>query len=560
GAFRLGKHGVLVRKLASVETLGATTVICTDKTGTLTLGRFDLAEHVAVGGQPGDDELLEIAALACEPHPSDPMERAIAAHCVEHATAVESIHGAWELVRDHPFDPVGKHMSHVWRRRDDPTRWRVVAKGALEGILEHCAADAAARARIEQAHAEMATRGLRLLGVAFREYTGDATAHGRANDERDLHFVGFVGFRDPLRPEVPDAVRDCLAAGIRIKIVTGDHALTAHAIASAAGIPIGPHGVITGDEIDALPEPERERRAREATVFARVRPEQKYAIVDALCRAGEIVAMTGDGVNDAPALRRADIGVAMGKRGTDVARGAADLTLLEDDFASIVSTVREGRRIFANIQRAFLYLIAFHIPIVTLALLMPLTGRPLFLLPVHLVWLELIVHPVSALVFEGEEPPVDVMRQPPRSPRAPLLAPRRVMRSAVTGCLLSAAVFAAYAWHLPSGEATARSVALVTLIAGCVLLSFAEREGDRGWFRAGQKLGARFAWVNLAVLGSLPLVINVPPVARVFHAAPIGPAYWLESIGLATLAVGWRAFGSRRRTSPQADAHSSWPT
>jgi len=214
-------------------------------------------------------------------------------------------------------------------------------------------------------------------------------------------------------------VAECQHAGIRITMITGDHALTAHAVAEIAGILHENDLIVTGDELTALSDVERVARIRRAAIFVRISPEQKFLIVDGLKSAGAIVAMTGDGVNDAPALRRADIGIAMGQRGTDVARATADLVLLDDNFASIVATVREGRHIFQNIQRAFLYLIAFHIPIVVLAIAAPSIGMPLVLLPIHLVWLELIVHPVSAIVFQAEPAAADIMSRPPRDPAAP---------------------------------------------------------------------------------------------------------------------------------------------
>ncbi len=306
--------------------------------------------------------------------------------------------------------------------------------------------------RCVAANARLAAQGLRVLALAARR-TGRLGA-GRDEDERDLTVYGLLGFQDPLRPEVPGAVADCQRAGIRITMITGDHALTAHAVAEAAGILHDDDLIVTGDELTALSDAERVARIRRAAIFARISPEQKFLIVDGLKNAGAIVAMTGDGVNDAPALHRADIGIAMGRRGTDVARATADLVLLDDNFASIVETVRQGRHILQNIQRAFLYLIAFHIPIVALAIWAPLIGVPLVLLPIHLVWLELIVHPVSAVVFQAEPAAADIMSRPPRNPAAPLLPRAAAMHSALSGGVLTVASFAMYWWHWPSlGEA-----------------------------------------------------------------------------------------------------------
>ncbi|MGE5246059.1 MAG: cation-translocating P-type ATPase, partial [Betaproteobacteria bacterium] len=474
GAWRLTAHGMLVRRLASVETLGSTTVICADKTGTLTRGDFQLVQHVLLTPSLSEGDFLEAAVLACERIPADAMERAIVLYAEARGVSLPALAARWVLVRDHDFDPIGKHMSHVWRSLSVDTRFVVAAKGAVEGVVAHSRLDADARRAVLDANSRLAGRGLRVLAVAMKGT--DRVGPGRDDDERDLTLCGLLGFQDPLRPEVPAAVDECQRAGIRIKMITGDHALTAHAVAEAAGLVHDDDSIVTGDELGALAGDERAARIDRATIFARISPEQKFLIVDGLKQAGAIVAMTGDGVNDAPALRRADIGIVMGQRGTDVARATADLVLLDDNFASIVATVREGRHILQNIQRAFLYLIAFHIPIVSLAVLAPVTGIPLLLLPIHLVWLELIVHPVSAVVFQAEKAKASLMTRPPRDPADPLLPRAAIMRSAVSGGLLAAASFAAYWWQWPAvGEPQARALALVVLMAGYQTLVFAER-------------------------------------------------------------------------------------
>ncbi len=541
GAWRLSRHGVLVRRLASVETLGSTTVICTDKTGTVTAGEFALDAHQVLGSGISEAELLEAAALACEPEPQDPMERALLAHAREHGVHVADLHARWHLVHDYDFDPVGKHMSHVWRRREAGAGlpFRIVAKGALEGVLEHCRLSPGERERAEAANAALAGQGMRVLAVAGREaevLTGD-----RARDEGGLRLLGLAGFRDPLRPQVPAAIAECGRAGIHLKLVTGDHALTAHAIAEAAGIPHEEGMIVTGEEIEALSPEARVERFKRAAIFARVRPEQKHAIVDALARAGEVVAMTGDGINDAPALRRADIGISLGIRGTAVARAAADLVMLEDDFASLVATVREGRAIYAKIQRAFLYLLAFHLPIVGLALAVPVLGLPLLLQPVHLVWLELIVHPVSALVFESEPPPPDLMDRPPRNPREPLVAGRLAWRSIASGVILTAAALWAYAAHLPEGAAYARSLGVAVVVAGSLLLVWAERAPEGSWLAAPFPRSPTFWLVWGSVALSLPVFMHWPAAADVFQIQPLSGPDWGLAIGLAALPVAWRA-------------------
>ncbi len=539
GAWRLASRGMLVRRLASVETLGSTTVICTDKTGTLTRGRFEVTRHLLLDPALTDHDLLTAAVLACEQHPSDGMEQAIGAYAEARGISPSSLSGQWTLVRDYDFDAVGKHMSHVWQARDAGDSFLVAAKGAVEGVLEHSQLDAEARRAVLEANAQLAGQELRVLAVAGRRM--DRLGTGREEDERALTVYGLLGFHDPLRPEVPGAVAECQHAGIRIKMITGDHALTAHAVAEAAGILHDDDLIVTGAELDGLGETDRAARVDRAAIFARISPAQKFEIVDGLKRAGAVVAMTGDGVNDAPALRRADIGIAMGQRGTDVARATADLVLLDDNFASIVHTVREGRHIFQNIQRAFLYLIAFHIPIIVLAVLAPLSGVPLLLLPIHLVWLELIVHPVSALVFQSEPATASVMTRPPRDPAAPLLPRPAVIRSAAAGGVLALASFAMYWWQWRAvGEAEARALALVVILAGYQVLMFAERLALPELSLKPIPRSRLFWIVWWATTLSLPVILYVPVMAQLFRVAPPGAAPLATAIGLGVLAVGWR--------------------
>ena len=539
GAWRLAARGMLVRRLASVETLGSTTVICTDKTGTLTRGRFEVTRHMLLDPTLTDHDLLTAAVLACEQHPTDAMEQAIGVYAEARGLSLSALAARWTLVRDYDFDAVGKHMSHVWQSLEADNTFLVAAKGAVEGVLAHCRPDPEAHRAVLEANAELAGQGLRVLAVAARRM--DRLGAGREEDERDLTVCGLLGFQDPLRPEVPGAVAECQRAGIRIKMITGDHALTAHAVAEAAGILHEDDLIVTGDELNALGEADHAERIRRAAIFARISPEQKFRIVDGLKGGGAVVAMTGDGVNDAPALRRADIGIAMGRRGTEVARATADLVLLDDNFASIVATVREGRHIFQNIQRAFLYLIAFHIPIVVLAVLAPLSGVPLLLLPIHLVWLELIVHPVSALVFQAEPATASVMTRPPRNPAAPLLPRRALARSAAAGGVLAVVSFATYWWQWrAAGEAEARALALIVMLAGYQTLIFAERLALPELSVKSIPRSRLFWTVWWATTLSLPVILWVPAVAQLFRVVPPGGAKASTAIVLGVLAVGWR--------------------
>jgi P-type Ca2+ transporter type 2C len=556
GAWRLASRGMLVRRLASVETLGSTTVICTDKTGTLTRGEFHMTRHVVLQPELSERRFLEAAVLACERHPTDAMERAILTYAEARSVSARALYDRWALVRDYDFDAAGKHMSHVWHALDASDAYMVSAKGAIEGILAHADADDETRRRILDAHEELATNGLRVLTLAVK-YTG-APGRTRDDDERALTICGLLGFQDPIRPEVPDAVAACQHAGIRIIMITGDHALTAHAVAETTGILHEDDLIVTGDELATLDVPSRITRVQRAAIFARISPEQKYLIVDALKSAGAVVAMTGDGVNDAPALRRADIGITMGQRGTDVARATADLVLLDDNFASIVETVRQGRHIFQNIQRAFLYLIGFHIPIIVLAISAPLMGMPLVLLPIHLVWLELIVHPVSAIVFQAEPTSLDVMNRPPRDPAAPLLPRASVIRSGLSGGLLALASFTTYWWQWQSlGETQARALALVVLLAGYQVLMFAERLALPA-LAVDPLPRTRVFWVVWSASAlSLVVILSLDVVAETFRVSMPDGKPLAAAIAVGVLSVGWRLLLTTQRN---ATSNSTGPT
>jgi Ca2+-transporting ATPase len=565
GAHRLAKAGVLVRRLTGVEILGATSVLCTDKTGTLTLGQPTLARCVPLVSGGTEAAVLEDAALACEHPARDILDRVVVAAAAAAGLAEDGLAARWEIVRDHDFDPVGKHMAHVWRSRATPVEERVVMKGALEGVLEHCAPSAAVRAAAEAKHAELAAAGMRLLAVASSRRSPSPSG-ARADDEAGLELVGLLAFRDPLRPEAREAVAACRRAGIRLKIITGDHVLTARSIAVEAGIAAADAEVLTGADLARLPPDERRRRVAAVDVFARIAPEQKHLIVEDLQARGEIVAMTGDGINDAPALRRADIGVSMGARATPVARAAAGLVLLADDLGAIVAAVREGRQILGDLRRAFLYLIAFHIPIVGLALLAPLVGLPLLLLPVHLVWAELVVHPLSAVAFRGgPASAAALLDDGPEDPRAPFLPRVALVRSIVTGALLTAATLAIFFVELGSGaaEATSRAAALVTLFFGCQLVALAERgtvsPGGGGPWRLPRE--GRFWWTWALTGLALPLSLAVPALADLLDMRPPDLASIAAAAAAGAVAVIWRFVPRGRRPraggAPTAPAPSA---
>ena len=531
GAWRLARDHALVRRLVGVETLGATSVICADKTGTLTLGTIEVA---SLWTAPGATEraLLEASVLASEPEPYDPLDQAIVRRAAAAGVDAATLH-ARELVRDHAFDPASRSLTHVWRDRGELAAY---AKGALEGVASLGATDAATRAAAGAVNEDLAARGMRVIAVAS---SSEVDSEGdRASDERGLSIMGLVAFVDPIRPGIAASIAECETAGVRVMMITGDHPTTARAVAEEVGI----HGarVATGDDIDRASDAELAKLVMTADVFARSRPEQKHRLVRALKANGEVVAMTGDGTNDAPALREADIGIAMGRRGTDVARSAATLVLLDDDFSTIVTAIRDGRRIFENLRRAFSYLIAFHAPLLLSAIVVPIAGAPILLLPVHLVWLELLLHPTVALVFEADPPTKRLMHRPPRRRSVGLVRRDQLVALLARGLSLTAAVLVLYLGALGVGQSedSARGLALIALIVGQLLLVLVERSDSlHVWHRLSDN--RVLPWIVAFTLGSLVAVELVPAIASRIHVTSPSLAGWALAIAVGVAATLW---------------------
>jgi Ca2+-transporting ATPase len=539
GAWRLTQQRALVRRLPSVETLGSTTVICTDKTGTLTHGRLAVdAVWTVDGDATAEARLLEAAVLACEPHPFDPLDVAIVAAARGHGVDVEAVHGG-ELVADWPFDPTGKYLTHVWR--DGAGACAVAAKGSIEGLLELTATPPRERAAALSAHQRFADQGMRIIAVAAG--TTATAAADRTTHEDGLRLAGLIAFSDPLRPGVADALASCRAAGVRVIMITGDHPTTAHAVAEALDLPHEQDGVdviATGDDLDAANAARLDELAGAANVFARTRPDQKHLLVEALRRRGEVVAMTGDGVNDAPALREADIGVAMGERGTDVARESASLVLLDDNFATIVAAVRDGRRIFDNLTRAFAYLIAFHPPLLLAALVIPLLGRPLLLLPIHLVVLELLLHPIVSLVFQADPADRDVMARPPRAV-GDALRLRSLWRPYLVGGTLAVGVLGCYLAALHEGwpAQEARAFGFAVLLASQPFLLLGMRSPDRPWWSSGRPWTRTLTAVVAVLLAITVGVVELDPLADLLQQTAFPRAAWLVVVAVVFVTTSW---------------------
>ncbi len=548
GAWRLSQRNVLTRRVAAIETLGAATVLCVDKTGTLTMNQMEVRRICAAGqvhevgaDSTGDlpepfHESVEFAILASHRDPFDPMEKAFRQLGLRYLAQTEHLHDDWTLVREYPLSAKLLAMSHVWKSRETDD-YVIAAKGAPEAIADLCHLDAAEIRGLEAEVAAMAADGLRVLGVARAAFRPE-TLPGEQHDFV-FEFLGLAGLADPVRPTAVNAVRECRGAGIRVVMITGDYPGTAQNIARQVGLPADP--IVTGPELDAMDDAELRERVKHASLFARVVPEQKLRLVEALKANGEVVAMTGDGVNDAPALKAANIGIAMGGRGTDVAREAASLVLLDDDFGSIVQAVRLGRRIFDNLKKAMAYIFAIHVPIAGMSLIPVLFGWPLALLPVHIVFLELIIDPACSIVFEAEGEEADVMERPPRDPRARLFGVQTVGLSLLQGLVVLAAVAGMFASAQVRGygEQEARALSFTTLIIANLGLIFV----NRSW---SQTVVSRMASPNRAlwwVAGGaglfLACALYVPALREIFRFSLLSPRDVVWCFGVGAASVLW---------------------
>ena len=513
GAWRISQARVLTRRSAAIEALGEATVLCTDKTGTLTENRMAIAQLRLPTGERleiGADEsfeapahfhnLVSAGALASQSEPIDPMDIAFVALARRHNVTGAQLRERGALEASHGLTPNLLAVTNVWRGGPDVTDLIVAAKGAPEAIAALCRLPPEHHSRLEAAADEMAREGLRVLAVATAmQPPGSlpATPHGF-----QFELLGLVGLADPLRASAAEAIRQCRAAGIRVVMITGDYPVTALAIAKAAGISTS--DVVSGEDIEGLDAESLRARVRGACVFARISPAEKLRIVEALKANGEIVAMTGDGVNDAPSLKAAHIGIAMGGRGTDVSREASSLVLLDDDFGSIVQAIRLGRRIFDNLRKAMDFILAIHIPIAGLALLPLIAGLPPILQPVHIAFLELIIDPVCSIAFESEPDDEDVMTRPPRAATVPLLSFNTFVWCIVQGSaalLATGALFVgALTYGLPADQA--RALVFGALIASSIALVLVNRTFEASLVAALRRPNPTL-WIVVAASASL---------------------------------------------------------
>jgi P-type Ca2+ transporter type 2C len=531
GAWRISQARVLTRRAAAIETLGSATVLCTDKTGTLTENRMTIAEvlskgmkapwlNIAEAGKlpPTLLPLAEAGFLASAPIPFDPMDKAFHELGREQMTTPAQ---ELELVHTYGLRPDLLAITQVWKSKSGGTKQTVAAKGAPEAIASLCHLNAKDLASITKSINTMAAAGLRVLGVASANFAGGKYPASPRGFK--FKFLGLVGLADPLRKTVPEAVNQCRSAGIRVVMITGDYPATAQAIAKQAGITSDE--VIAGDQLSKLNDAELATRVRTATVFARIMPEQKLRIVNALKANGEIVAMTGDGVNDAPSLKAAHIGIAMGGRGTDVAREASSIVLLDDDFGSIVTAIKLGRRIYDNLRKAVGFIFAVHVPIAGLALLPLIFGLPILFGPMHIAFLEMVIDPVCSLVFEAETAEDDVMSRKPRAPDEPLFSKAMIIWSLFQGAVAFGLVAFIFVMALYQGmpDAEVRALTFFSLVMAIIGLIFVNRSFSSSIVTALTRRNPALRWVLVSVSVLLGVTLLWPFASALFR---FGPLHW----------------------------------
>ncbi|MDU3411867.1 cation-translocating P-type ATPase [Clostridium sp.] len=533
GAWRLAKKNSLVRKLPSVETLGAISVLCVDKTGTITMNKMALKESWAL---KDIDELDVTMGMACETEPYDPMEQAMLKYCEDKGISKEKLFKG-RLVTEYSFTNEKKMMGHVWECDGVIS---VRAKGSPEKILDICLLSEDEKKKVEEKMYEMSSKGLRVIGVGKMIVNNSDIP--KSLEECKLEFLGLIGLQDPPREGIKDDIKMCLDAGIRVVMITGDNGITASSIAKEVGIPHS-EGVITGEELNKMDDEELNKRIKDVSIFSRVVPEHKMRIVKAFKEIGEVVAMTGDGVNDAPALKYADIGIAMGKRGSEVSREAADLILLDDNFSTIVDTVKDGRRIYDNIRKAIGYVFVIHIPIAFASLLAPLLGisaSSLLLLPVHVVLLELLIDPTCSIVLERQPAESDIMNRKSRDSREGILTSKVLVKSIIQGLVLFAASFGAYYYYLDSSIELARSMGLaIIMISNLLLVQVNSSDSELAYKTLIKLRKDKVMWaVGIGTILGLVIILYTP-LSEFLGLAPLGLSEMLKVCGISIVSILW---------------------
>lgn len=534
GTRRISQRNVLTRRLAAVENIGATTTLCVDKTGTLTLNKMMVQEVVSLSkDQQSEQEVLKFAILASNQNSFDPMERAI----MESGGLGQTLEPpAFQF----PLSPYFFAMSN-FRIEKDFGGYEVASKGAPEAILKICKLSEARAQEVLRQVGFLAEKGLRVLAVAKGLYSENEFP--KIHTDLRLQYLGLIGLADPVRPGVKESIQLCYDAGIRVIMITGDHAKTASAIAEQIGLKES-LSVLRGSDMEAMSDQELKEKLKTTNCFARMIPEQKLRIVKLLQEQGEVVTMTGDGVNDAPALMAAQIGIAMGRKGTDVARESASMVLLDDDFTSIVQGIRVGRGIYDNLQSAVAYLLAIHLPIAGISMLPVFLNLPLVLMPVHIVFLHLIIEPACSLVFEAEPLSKDVMKRPPRNMADKFFSKKLILPSLLQGLVVYFMILLVFLVSLSrgQGEQDARALTFTTLIFANLGLIFINRSWHRRFWDEFEFENKAQWWMTAVSLIILFLVLYVPALRTLFRFSILHPLDITISFSAALLSIGWFEF------------------
>ena len=548
GAWRMSKKNVLVRRLQAIESLGSATVLCTDKTGTITYNKMTLhkivsnSENIELKNSAKLSEpilnTLIYSVLGSMREPFDPMEKAIhnALNDLDPFTYIELKN--YQEIREYPLTDELRAMAKVWKI-SGKTSYTVALKGSPEAVIKLCSVNTEEINAIMNQVSDLAEEGLRVLGIASCEIKTDVLPEKLT--DLSFRYLGLIGLADPIRETVPEAVKICYKAGIRVIMITGDYIGTAKAIGKQIGLN-NVDNIISGSELDQMTDEELAEKCKQVSIFARVVPQQKLRIVQALKANGEIVAMTGDGVNDAPALKAANIGISMGLRGTDVAREASAIVLTDDDFSSIVSAVRMGRRIYDNLRKSFTYVFSLHIPIAGMAMIpASFADYPIIYFPVHIAFLELIIDPACSIVFEMEKEEDDIMERPPRSVDEKLFGTKRLIIGFLQGLGVLILLVLMYFWgnNRGMGENHLRAHIFTTLVFSNLMLITTNRSWHKNLFQIIRTPNKGMTYLFLGVFAIVLLMIKVPSVTNIFHLETMSIMELLTCLILGNMSVAW---------------------
>lgn len=550
GAWRISQKQVLTRHAPVIETLGSINTLCVDKTGTLTENKmslqavatkdniFDVA-HLPETEFESIHQVLNAALLASEIEPFDPMEKAFQDCAKRFFPNQGSLYPANALVHEYGLSPELPAMTHIWQTNNKPNEYYVAIKGSPEAVMGLCKLSADELQLIQEQTHQLASNGMRVLGVAHAIFTKTQEQWPSSIKEFEFKWLGLTGLKDPIRPEIPLAIKECQTAGIRIVMITGDHAITAQAIAKQAGIDYS--SVLSGAEISNMTDAELCEAVKHTSIFVRIKPDQKLRLVNALKTNQDIVAMTGDGINDAPALKAAHVGISMGQKGTDVAREASSLVLLNDNFSSIVNAIKQGRQIYDNLHKAIIYVIAVHIPIAGSVFIPILFGYPPLLTPIHILFLEMIIDPACSIVFEMESPEADVMTKPPRDPNSKIFSAANISTAVIQGFGLMAIVLGLY-MYLPSigfSIQVASTISFTSLVLGNLLLIITNRSKVDHLIKILRKPNRSQKWVVGITTGSLLCLLLIPILRELFQLSIIDMNSLLLIVGSGLLSLAW---------------------